>query len=130
MHTHPSQLHLIAYPLLLLGLMACTVLQFEKGASLKELIDTEHPKSMMVILTDSSEVNLHHPRMVGRDSLAGVVEGKPFGLAVADVTEVAIPRFSMGWTLAATAFAATLGWAVISQWPCADWNPCPQSLSL
>ena len=130
MHTHPSQLHLIAYPLLLLGLMACTFLQVEKGVSLKELIDTEHPKSMNLTLSDSSEVTLHQPRMAGGDSLVGVVDGKPFGVAVVDVTEVAIPRFSMGMTLALTAAAATLGWVVYSGWPCTSRHPCPESLSL
>jgi hypothetical protein len=89
----------IAYALLLWYLPACTAWHVERGVSPEQLIATERPKAVRVTRPDSSNIVLHQPRIAAGDSLSGLHNGAPSSVAVADVTQVAIQKFSAGKTI-------------------------------
>ena len=89
----------IAYALLLCYLPACTSWHVEETVSPQQLIAAEHPNAVRVTLPDRSRIVLHQPRIAAGDSLAGVVHGAPFSVAVSDVGWVATRRVSIGRTL-------------------------------
>jgi hypothetical protein len=57
----------------------------------EQLLNDEHPKAVRVQRPDSSRVILDSPRLVG-DSLLGTTHGRPAGVAVADITGIAVRR--------------------------------------
>jgi len=91
--------HPIAYALLLLFLPACTAWHVEKGVSPEQLIATKHPNVVRVTRPDSSNIVLHQPRIAAGDSLSGLHNRAPSSVAVSDVTQVAIRKFSAGKTI-------------------------------
>ena len=88
----------IAYTLLLWYLAGCTTWRVQ-NLTPQQVIDRWHPASVRVTTADSSEFVLNHPRIAGGDSLAGLRGGAPSSVAVSDVTQVAIRRFSTGKTV-------------------------------
>lgn len=90
---------LVACTLLLCYLAACTSWHVEKGVSPQQVISAEHPSAVRVTRTDGSHIVLHEPRVAAGDSLAGVLDGAPSNVAVSDVAQVAIRKFSAGKTI-------------------------------
>jgi len=103
----------IACALLLWYLAACTTWHVEKGASLKQLISTEHPMAVRLTRADGSHVVLNEPRITAGDSLAGVRNGAPSSVAVSDVTQVAIRKVSASKTIG-LALGIPVGAAIIA----------------
>ena len=103
----------IASALLLWCLAACTTWHVEKGVSPLLLISTEYPSAVRLTRADSSQIVLHQPRIAVGDSLAGLHNGAPSSVAVSDVTQIAIRRFStrktLGLILAIQAVALVVG---------------------
>ena len=104
----------IACALLLWYLAACTTWHVEKGASLKQLISTEHPMAVRLTRADGSHVVLNEPRITAGDSLAGVRNGAPSSVAVSDVTQVAIRKVSASKTIGLLAISIPVGAAIIA----------------
>ena len=88
----------IAYMLLLWYLAACTAWRVQ-NLTPQQVIDRWHPASVRVTTTDSSQFVLKQPRIAAGDSLVGQAGGVPDGVAISDVTHVAIRRFSARKTL-------------------------------
>lgn len=93
-----------AYPLLCWYLAACMSWHVQAGVTPAELIATRHPVAVRVTLGDSSQFILHQPRMAAGDSLVGRTHGAAHGVAVSDVTQVAIQRVNPG-----RSFVAVIG---------------------
>src|SRR6267143_4920503 len=87
-----------AYPLLLWYLAGCTAWRVQ-NLTPQQVIDRWHPASVRVTTSYSSEFVLDQPRIAGSDSLAGIHNGATTTVAVSDVTQVAIRRFSAGKTV-------------------------------
>lgn len=102
----------IAFALLLWYLPACTTWHFEEGVSPQQLIAAKHPYLIRVMLPDRSRIVLEQPRITAGDSLSGLHNGVPSTVAVSDVTQVAIRRFSVGKTVGLI-FAIPLVMAII-----------------
>jgi hypothetical protein len=58
-------------------------------------------------------VVVDEPRVVGDDSLAGVFHGRPFKVAVSDVTQVAIRKVDAGKTIG-LALGITAGYGLLA----------------
>jgi hypothetical protein len=103
----------IACALLLWYLPACTSWHVEKGYSLKDVISTEQPSVVRITRTNGWYMVIHDPRIAPGDSLVGVYVGKPYTIAVSDVTEVATRKVSQSKTIwlavgISAVFAATV----------------------
>jgi len=88
----------IACTLLLWFLAGCTSWRVQ-NLTPQQIIDRWHPTSVRVTTADSSEFVLDQPEIAGGDSLAGLERGAPSSVAVSDVTQVAIRKFSTGKTV-------------------------------
>jgi hypothetical protein len=86
----------IASTLLLCYLAACTSWHVKQGVSPRQVISTEHPRTVRVTRTDGSRISLDEPRIVTGDSLVGVHNGVRSSVVVSDVTQVATQKFSPG----------------------------------
>lgn len=89
----------IACALVVWHLAACTSWHVEKAVTPPQFISAEQPTSVRLTRTNGSYVVVDEPRVVGGDSLAGVSHGRPFKVAVADVTQVAIQKVDAGKTI-------------------------------
>src|SRR5438034_7715488 len=88
----------IACTLLLWFLAGCTSWHVQ-NLTPQQIIDRWHPTSVRVTTADRSEFVLDQPEIAGSDSLAGLHNGAPSSVAVSDVTQVAIRKFSAGKTV-------------------------------
>ena len=88
----------IACTLLLWFLAGCTSWHVQ-NLTPQQIIDRWHPTSVRVTTADRSEVVLDQPEIAGSDSLTGLHKGAPSSVAVSDVTQVAIRKFSTGKTV-------------------------------
>ena len=88
----------IASTLLLWYLAGCTTWRVQ-NLTPQQIIDRWHPASVRVTTADRSEFVLDQPEIAGSDSLAGLHNGAPSSVAVSDVTQVAIRKFSTGKTV-------------------------------
>ena len=89
----------IACALLLCYLPACTSWHVHEGVSPLQFITTEHPRVVRLTRTDGTRMVLDQPQVAAGDSLVGVRSGVRSGVAVSDVTQVAISKFSPGKTI-------------------------------
>ncbi len=78
--------------LLSLSLTACTSWQPATVAP-AQLLSDKHPESVRVTRTDGSRLRIYFPRIAG-DSLVGVgvTNSQHFGVALADIREVEVPK--------------------------------------
>jgi hypothetical protein len=107
---------LIAYTLLLWYLPACTAWHVVEGVRPEDLIATK-PADVRVTRPDSTRIVLHEPSIAG-DSLSGAryrmfpLSDRHSSVAVSDVTQIEIRRFSAGKTVVAVALTAAIGLVV------------------
>jgi hypothetical protein len=104
----------MAYVLLLCCLAACTTWHVEEGASPLLLIATEHPSRLRVTRSDSPQIVLENPQIAGSDTLVGQGHKEPTRVAVSDVKQVAIRRFSAPKTGAFVGLAVGLGGGLLA----------------
>ena len=128
MFTLASRHSLTVYALLASSLTACTSWRVQIGWSPRELVSTEHPKVVRLTHADGSQVILHHPRLGAGESLAGVVDGAPSSVAVADVTQVAVREFSPGKTFPLVAATVALVAWIYAHTGCRPENSCIDEL--
>jgi hypothetical protein len=79
------------------SLSACTSWQVQTVAP-EQVVSTQHPSSVRVQRLDGSRAVVDDPR-IGGDSLLGVTVGKPTGVPLADIYQVAVKRVSAGKTV-------------------------------
>lgn len=78
-------------------LTACTSWQVQTVAP-EQVITTQHPSTVRVQRLDGTRAVVEDPR-IGGDSLLGVTIGKPIGVPLADIYQVAVKRVSAGKTV-------------------------------
>jgi hypothetical protein len=88
----------IVNTLLLWCLTGCSTWRVQ-NLTPQQVIDRWHPASVRITTTHSSQFVLKQPRIAAGDSLVGQAAGVPDGVAISDVTHVAIRRFSARKTL-------------------------------
>jgi hypothetical protein len=101
----------IALTLLLWYLAGCTSWRVQ-SLTPQQTIDRWHPASVRVTTADSAEFVLDQPEIAGTDSLAGLEHGAPTSVALSDVTQVAIRKFSAGKTVGLVAGLSVVGLAI------------------
>ncbi len=118
-------------------LSSCTSWQVQ-SVSPEQVVTEDQPSKIRVTLTDSSELEMGQPRIVG-DTLRGLVKGKPFRGAVKDsllerdvlLADIATVRIKkpdvtksvfLGLGIAAGAFVVLVAVVVASY--CLDNNDC------
>jgi hypothetical protein len=89
----------IACALLVWYLAACTTWHVQQAGSPPQIISAQQPPAVRLTRTNGSHVVVEEPRVVGGDSLAGLLHGTPFTVAVSDVTQVAIKEVDAGRTI-------------------------------
>jgi len=99
----------IAGALLLWFLTGCSSWHVQEGVTPEQLIATQHPHAVRVTRSDSSHITLYQPRIAGGDSLAGLHNGVPASVPVADITQVATSQFSAGKTIGLVAGITLVG---------------------
>jgi hypothetical protein len=84
--------------LLLLQSTGCTTWRTRPGASAAAIIETRHPARARLDLVSGSRTELRAPVVEG-DTILGLARGDTARVAAADVTAVAVRRFSPARTL-------------------------------
>ena len=83
---------------LLLQSSGCTSWRPQPGVSATTLIEARHPGRARLDLVSGRRTELHAPVVQG-DTILGMAHGDTAKVATADVTAVAVRRFSAGRTL-------------------------------
>jgi hypothetical protein len=108
-----GRVHRAVAGLLLLAttLAACTSWQVQTVTP-EQVVTTQHPSTVRVQRLDGTRAVVDDPR-IGGDSLLGLTIGKPIGVPLADIHQVAVKRGNAGKTVGLV-LAVTVGVIVLA----------------
>lgn len=89
----------IACAILLWYLAACTTWRVTKVYTVKDVVSGDQPSVVRITRTNGWYMVIHEPRIAAGDTLVGNYFGKPYAIAVSDVTEVATRKVSKSRTI-------------------------------